>query len=78
MGRHHRDGSVRKKSLKAKEYPEVVVDPETDFASIKLAPGIEAKSYLKDGLVFCEDKKGRIIEVQVLNLSQLKKKKSAA
>jgi hypothetical protein len=62
--------------VKAKaEFPRVHVDIEADFASIKLAPGIEAKSYVKDGFVFCEDKKGRIIEVQLLNLSDLRKKK---
>jgi hypothetical protein len=56
-------------------FPQVHVDRESDFASIKLAPGVETKSYVKDGFVFCEDKKGRVIEVQVLNLSELKKKK---
>jgi hypothetical protein len=42
---------------------------DADFAAIKLAPGIEAKSYLKDGVLFSEDAKGRIIELQILNLS---------
>ncbi|MGE4233982.1 MAG: hypothetical protein AB7F43_11690 [Bacteriovoracia bacterium] len=77
MGRNNRNGSVQKKRLK-KQFPEVIVDQLADFASIKLAPGVEAKSYLKDGFIFCEDKKGHIIEIQVLNLSQLKKRKSAA
>ena len=57
------------------EYPQVHVDIESDFASIKIAPGVEAKSYARDGFVFCEDKKGKVIEIQVLNLSNLAKKK---
>lgn len=51
------------------------MDADLDFASIKLAAGIEAKSYEKDGFIFCEDAKGRVIEIQVLNLSDLKKSK---
>lgn len=39
------------------------------FACIKLAPGIEAKSYLKDGVLFSEDAQGRVIELQILNVS---------
>jgi len=42
-----------------------------------LAPGIEEKSYEKDGILFSEDKSGRIIEIQVLNVSQFKKQKAA-
>ncbi|MGK5083343.1 hypothetical protein WDW37_08545 [Bdellovibrionota bacterium FG-1] len=75
MGRAHRNGSLRKKVDAVQVFPQILVDAEADFASIKLAPGIEAKSYAKDGFVFCEDKKGRVIEVQVLNLSELHKKK---
>ncbi len=45
------------------------MDKDADFASIKLAPGIEAKSYLKDGVLFSEDAKGRVIELQILNVS---------
>ncbi len=56
--------------------PEVFIDPDADFASFKLAPGVGAKSYTKNGFVFCEDKNGRVIEIQVLNLSQLAKKKA--
>lgn len=33
--------------------------------------GVEKKSYIKDGMVFCEDEEGRIIEIQILNLSSL-------
>ncbi|MBK7962473.1 MAG: hypothetical protein IPK04_15560 [Bdellovibrionales bacterium] len=82
MGSHNRNGSVRskmkKKSSKSPTFPEVYIDQDADFASIKLAPGIEAKSFVKDGFVFCQDKKGQIIEIQVLNLSDLKPKRSAA
>lgn len=75
MARSHRHGSVRRK-VKSTDYPQVHVDLDSDFASIKIAPGVEAKSYARDGFVFCEDKKGKVIEVQVLNLSSLAKKKS--
>jgi hypothetical protein len=79
MGRINRHGKLSKKittAPKPRFEPEVFVDHHSDFASIKLAKGIEAKSYLKDGFVFCEDKAGRIIEIQVLNLSPLGKKNS--
>ena len=49
----------------------MLVDTEADFASIKIAEGVEKKSYIKDGMVFCEDEEGRIIEIQILNLSSL-------
>lgn len=75
MGRPHRNGSLRRKVEARDEFPQIHVDREADFASIKLAPGVEARSYAKDGFVFCEDKKGQVIEVQVLNLSELRKKK---
>jgi hypothetical protein len=61
-----------------REFPEVFVDADADFASIKLAPGVEAKSYERDGFIFCEDKSGKVIEVQVLNLSALKKLKGTS
>jgi hypothetical protein len=79
MGRINRNGKFRKKvALKKSQAfePQVFVDYDADFASIKIAPGIEARSYLKDGFVFSEDKKGRVIEVQVLNLSELGKNKT--
>ena len=72
MGRRNHHDSVQKKSVSAIQYPQIFVDQEADFASIKLSYGIEAKSYLKDGFVFCEDKKGNILEIQILNLTQLK------
>ena len=75
MGRTHSNGSLRRKVKEKQAFPQILVDQQADFASIKLAPGVEAKSYAKDGFVFCEDKKGRVIEVQVLNLSELRKKK---
>lgn len=80
MGRRHGHGSVRKKKVKAEEFPQIHVDANADFASIKLAAGVESRSYQKDGFIFCEDKNGQIIEIQVLNLSDLKdlKKTSAA
>jgi hypothetical protein len=46
----------RHSSPKAKKgFPKVFIDSESDFASIKIAPGIEARSYLKDGVLFSED-----------------------
>jgi hypothetical protein len=74
MTRHHRNDSLRRK-IKA-DYPQIHIDLDADFASIKLASGIEAKSYAREGFVFCEDKKGRVIEIQVLNLSDLAKKRT--
>ena len=70
MDRAHHHGSFRSKKV-IKKYPEVYIDKDADFASIKLAPGIEKRSYVKDGMVVCEDQKGRIIEIQLLNLKAL-------
>ena len=80
MGRRNRNGPVRRKKVKSRKFPQVFVDPDADFASIKLAPGIEARSYEKEGFVFCEDASGNVIEIQLLNLSSLKglKRTSAA
>jgi hypothetical protein len=50
------------------EFPKVLIDRDNDFASIKLKQGIEAKSYLKDGMLFSEDDVGNIIEIQILSL----------
>jgi hypothetical protein len=70
MDRAHHHGSLRnKKSLN--QYPEVYIDKDADFASIKIAPGVESRSYLKDGFVVCEDQKGHILEIQLLNLRTL-------
>ena len=49
MDRHYGHDSVRRKIGKKGEYPNVYVDRDADFASIKLAPGVEAKSYVRDG-----------------------------
>ena len=79
MGRSNRHDKLHRKvtrSVKKHYEPAIFVDHDADFASIKLAAGIEAKSYVKDGFVFCEDKNGKVIEVQVLNLSELAKRKS--
>jgi hypothetical protein len=70
MGRSHPHGSVRNKKS-VNEYPEVYIDKAADFASIKIAPGIESRSYVKDGIVICEDQKGRVLEIQLLNLKAL-------
>lgn len=69
MARNHGHGKLSGK--KVRKSPEVFLDKENDFASIRLAPGVEAKSYEKDGFVFLEDGKGRVIEIQILNLSRL-------
>ena len=59
MDRAHPHGSLRnKKDLK--KFPAIYIDKDADFASIKLAHGIESRSYLKKGIVVCEDQKGRI------------------
>jgi len=68
MGHHNGHGKL---SRKIKKFPQILVDKENDFVSIKIAKGIECKSYEKDGFMFCEDKSGRVIEIQVLNLSKL-------
>ncbi len=61
MARHHDHGKLSKK-LKS-ELPEIYRDTDSDFASIKISNGIEAKSYVKDGFVFCEDAKSIILKL---------------
>jgi hypothetical protein len=78
MARNNDHDRVRNKKVTARKYPEIFIDEENDFASIKIAAGIEAKSFLKDGFVFCENAEGEIIEIQVLNLSQIKTKSRSA
>lgn len=68
MGRNNGHGKLSKK---VESFPKIFIDKENDFAAIKIAKGIEHKSYEKDGFIFCEDKAGRVIEIQVLNLSKL-------
>ena len=70
MGRSHHPGSLRGKK-NVNEYPEIFIDKEADFASIKIASGVERRSYVKDGFVVCEDRRGNIIEIQLLNLTSL-------
>jgi hypothetical protein len=70
MGRTNHHGSIRNKKV-INAYPEVYIDKDADFASIKIAPGVESRSYVKDGVVVCEDRKGHIIEIQLLNLKDL-------
>ena len=72
MGRLNRHGPVRRQKVKPNAFPQVFVDPDADFASIKIAPGVEARSYEKAGFVFCEDESGAVIEIQLLNLRSLK------
>lgn len=68
-----RNNSTHQLSDKKIDYPLVNIDHDNDFASIKLARGIEAKSFEKDGFIFSLDVKGKVIEVQILNLSALAK-----
>ena len=72
MARRNSHGPVRRKKVKPDQLPQVFVDADADFASIKIAPGVEARSYEKGGFVFCEDASGHVIEIQLLNLSSLK------
>jgi hypothetical protein len=66
-----RNNSHDKLSSKVDSFPKIFIDKDNDFAAIKLTKGIEHKSYEKDGFIFCENKAGRIIEIQFLNLSKL-------
>lgn len=76
MGRHHSSRKLSdKKSMRKPSYPKVSIDREHDYLSVKLAPGIESKSYLKRGFLFSEDKNGRVIEIQLLNMSDFGKSK---
>ena len=74
-GKFSSQGKVKPKDKKTSrtsnkdQFPFVSIDKDSDFAAIKLAAGIEAKSYLKDGVLFSEDAKGRVIELQILNVS---------
>ncbi len=58
--------------------PKIFIDPENDFASIKIKEGTEARSYEKDGFIFCEDVEGNVIEIQILNLKDLSRLKEKA
>lgn len=63
-----------KVSKKADSFPKIHFDKENNFVSIKIVKGVENKSYEKDGFIFCENKLGQIIEVQILDLTKLIKK----
>ena len=68
MVRHNSHGELRSRKSKV-EFPRVFVDKESDFLAIRVADGIEAHSFVRDGIVFSLDKNNRIIEVQILNFS---------
>ena len=70
MDRINHHGSLRNKKT-VNDYPEVFIDKDADFASIKIGPGVESRSYERDGVIVCEDQKGRTIEIQLLNLRSL-------
>lgn len=72
------NNSTRKFRKKVNSYPKIFLDQENDFASIKLSRGIEAKSFVRQGFVFCTDSKGKILEIQILNLSLLADQKKRA
>ena len=79
MDRAYHHGAFRSKKSVG-QYPLIYIDKDADFASVKIAPGVESRSYVKDGFVFCENQDGQIIEIQILNISKLRpqKKKHAA
>lgn len=62
---------VMMENSKTAPLPKIYIDKENDFISIKIAVGVENKSYEKDGFIFCEDKAGQVIEIQILNVSSL-------
>ena len=68
MDRDYRDG----------EFPKILIDPNLDFASIRLQDGVEQKSYLKEGVLFAENAGGQVIEIQILNLSTLRPRRVPA
>lgn len=61
---------------KKSKYPVIQNDKENDFTSIRLADGLEKKSFEKDGFVFLEDAQGKTIEIQILNSKNKIAKKS--
>lgn len=78
MARSNRDGPLSKKKVaKDKDFPKIYLDRDSDFAAIKIKKGVEARSYIKDGMVICEDAKGNVIEVQILNVSEFKQREIA-
>lgn len=61
-----------------REFPKILIDPDLDFASIRLQDGVEQKSYLKEGILFAENAEGQVIEIQTLNLSALRPRQASA
>lgn len=57
---------VKKAKIVKSVYPKVLRDEDNNFLSIKLKAGVEAKSYLKKGILFSENKDGEVIEIQVV------------
>lgn len=66
MGHSHSNGQFPGDSM---NYPQFFRDSEHDFLAIKLAAGIESRSYIKDGCVISEDADGKVLEIQVLSVS---------
>ena len=76
MARDNSSGKLSKKKVVKKVatkvkvvksvYPKVLRDEENNFLSIKLKAGVEAKSYLKKGILFSENEDGEVIEIQVV------------
>lgn len=61
---------------KKSKFPVIQNDEENDFTSIRLADGLEKKSFEKDGFVFLGDAKGKTVEIQILNRKNKITKKS--
>lgn len=68
---------ARKKKASKNKFPVIHFDKENDYTSIRLADGLEKKSFEKDGFVFLEDARGKTIEIQILNRESKTLKKSA-
>ena len=68
MARNNSSDKLSKKKVmkKSKPYPKVKIDKENNFISIKFNKGIEAKSYLKKGILFSENEDGEVIEIQIV------------
>ena len=49
----------------------VIHRPDIDYVSIEFRDAPEAKSYLEDGIIVREDKKGNIIGIDILDSSKL-------
>lgn len=45
--------------------------PGVDYVSIEFKEGLEAKSYLQDGILVREDQKGNVIGMDILDSSKL-------